>query len=140
MELNIYDIEELYKACIKNKHTRIIKSNRISSKSKKLQEIYNDIWRPHNLASILGKNYVLLLLDEFTRKSWIILLKSKIEFFNAFKLWLPRAEVCRDKLNCLQTNGREEFINIAFQSFWKESKIKISYATPYMHIENGLAE
>ena len=52
----------------------------------RLQEVYADLWGPYKPVSISGKSYVALLLDEFTRKSWKLMLKSKDEFFNAFKL------------------------------------------------------
>ena len=59
---------------------------------------------------------------------------------SVFKLWFSRAEVCGDKLNCLQTDGGGEFISTALQSFCKKRGIKINYAIPYMHKENGMAE
>ena len=120
MKLNIDGVQELCEACIESKHTRIVKSKKMTPITKKLQEIHTDLWGAHDSASISGKNYVALLLDEFTRKSWIILLRSKDKFFDIFKLWLPRAEAYRDKLNYLRTNSGREFISTALQSFCKE--------------------
>lgn len=88
----------------------------------------------------LRKKYVALLLDEFTRKSWILLLRSKDEFFDVFKLWLPRAKTCGYKLDCLRSDDGGEFISAALQSFCQERGIKIGYAAPYMHDENGIAK
>ena len=51
------------------------------------------------------------------------MLRSKDKFFDAFKLWLPRAEAGGSKLDCLQTDDRREFISVAFQSFWQERGI-----------------
>ena len=140
MKLNIDGVEELCEACIESKHTRIVKSKRMTPTTKRLQEMNANLWGLYDPASILGKNYVALLLDEFTCKLWIILLKNKDKFFNTFKFWLPRAKVCGDKLNCLQTDGGGEFISIVLQSFCKERRIKIRYAAPYMHKENEIAE
>ena len=44
IELNINGVEELCEACIKSKHTRIVKSKRILPTMKRLQEIYADLW------------------------------------------------------------------------------------------------
>ena len=140
MKLNIDDVKEVCKACIENKHTGIVISKRMILTTRRLQEIHADLWGPHERASSSGKNHVALLLNEFTRKSWIILLRSKDEFFDAFKLWLPRAEGCENKLDCLRTDGGGEFISAGFQSFCEERGIKIGYAAPYMHKENGIAE
>ena len=68
------------------------------------------------------------------------MLKSKNEFFNAFKLWLLRAEVCGDKLNCLQSDCGGEFISTALQSFCEEQRIKIDYTIPYIHKKKGIVE
>ena len=43
MELNINGVEELCKACIESKHTRIVKSKRITPTIKRLQEIHADL-------------------------------------------------------------------------------------------------
>ena len=68
------------------------------------------------------------------------MLRSKDEFFNAFKLLFPRAKAGGSRLDCLQTDGGREFISVALQSFCQEQGIKIGYTTPYMHEENDIAE
>ena len=140
IELNIDGVEELCEACIKNKKTRIVKLKRITPITKRLPEIYANLWRLYELTPISDKNYPILLLDEFTCKSWIILLKSKNKFFDTFILWILRVEACGDKPNCLQTDSEREFISVAFQSFYKKRGIKIGYAAPYILKENKIAE
>ena len=108
--------------------------------TRKLEEIHADLWGPHDLPSLSGRTYVGLLLDEFTRKSWILPLRSKDEFFDVFKLWLPRAEACGEKLRFLRTDGGGEFISAALKSFCEKRSITIGYAAPYMHEENEIAE
>ena len=85
IELNIDSVEKLYEACIESKDTRNIKSKKITPPAKKLQEIHVNLWGRHNPTFISDKNYIVLLVDEFTRKSWIILLRSKDQFFDLFK-------------------------------------------------------
>ncbi len=77
---------ELYDACIESKHTRIVKTKSMTPTTRRLQEIHADLWGPHDPPSLSGRNYVALLLDEFTCKSWILMLRSKDEFFDVFKL------------------------------------------------------
>lgn len=86
--INIDIKTELCDTCIKSKYTKIIKSKKMTLTTRKLQEIYVDLWRPHDPLSFLGRNYVTLLLNNYTWKSWILLLRSKNEFFDVFKLWL----------------------------------------------------
>lgn len=81
--------ERLCDTCIESKHTRIIRHKKMTLTIRKLQELHADLWGPHDPPSISRKSYVGLHFDEFTRKSWILLLRSKDEFFDAFKYWLP---------------------------------------------------
>ena len=109
--------------------------------TRKLQEIHDDLWGPHDPPSISGKHYVGLILDEFIQKSWILLLRSKDEFFDAFEHGLPRAESSSgEKLGCVRANGGGGFISTALKAFCEDRGMNIGYAAPYMHEENGLAE
>ena len=107
---------------------------------RRLQEVHANLWGPHKPASISGKSYVARLLDEFSRKSWIFTLRSKDEFFDAYKLWLPRVESGMSRHDYLQTDGGGEFISVGFQSFYQERGIKVGYGASYMHEENGIVE
>ncbi len=49
-------IEELCEACIESKHTRIVKSKKMTPTTRRLQEVHADLWGPHEPASISGKN------------------------------------------------------------------------------------
>lgn len=82
-------VEKLYNLCIESKDTKIIKYKKITPITRKLQEIYGDLWRSHNLPLLSRNIYTAVLLNKFTRKSKILLFWSKNEFFDSFKLWLP---------------------------------------------------
>ena len=117
IEYNLGDVEELCETCIESKYTRIVKSKKMTPTTRRLQEVHANLWGPQEPASISGKSYVTLLFAEFTRKLWVLMLRSKDEFFDAFKLWLLRAKASGSRLDCLQTDGRGEFISVALQSF-----------------------
>lgn len=69
--------------------------------TRRLQEIYVNLWGPHELFSISTKNNVVVLLDKFTCKLWILMLTNRNEFFDTFKLWLLKVEAYKSKLDCL---------------------------------------
>lgn len=135
-----HSVEQLCDPCIESKYTKIVRYKKMTPTTRKLKEIYADLWGPHDPPLLSRKTFVGLLLDEFTSKSWILPLRSKDEFFDIFKLWLPRAEACEEKLRYLQIDGGGEFISAALKSFCKERNITIGYAAPYMHEENGIAK
>ena len=68
-EYNLNGVEELCETCIESKHTRIVKSKKMTPTTKRLQEVHADLWGPHKPAFISEKNYIALLFDKFTRKS-----------------------------------------------------------------------
>lgn len=105
---------------------------------KRLQKIYINLWNLYNPVFILDKNYITLLFDKFTQKSQVLILKSKIKFFQAFKLYFSKTKVCKSKLDCLETNSGREFISITFQTFYLEQKIRIGYTILYIYKENGI--
>lgn len=133
-------VQQLWNSCIKSKHTKIVRHKKMTPTICKLKEIHGDLWGLHDPPLMSRRSYIGLLLDEFTRKSWVLLFRSKDEFFNVFKLWLPYAEVCGEKLGCLQTDGRGEFISVALKSFCKERSITIGYVAPYMYKKNEIAQ
>ena len=108
--------------------------------TRRLHEVYANLWGPHKPASISGKSYVALLLNEFTRKLWVLMLRIKDEFFDVFKLYLPKAKAGGSRLDCLQIDSEGEFISVTLQSFCQERGIKIGYAASYMYEENDIAE
>lgn len=78
---------------------------------------------------------------EHSRKTWVLYLRTKDEFVDAFKIWLPRVETESNcKMGALRADGEGEFVSIKLRDFCKERGIQIRYATPYLHEENGLAE
>ena len=134
-------VKQLCNPCIESKYMKIVKYKKITPTTRKLQEIHVDLWESHNLFSLSGKTYIDLYLDKFICKSWIFLLQSKDEFFDAFKLYLPHAEeISKKKLECLQINGRGEFISKAHKGFCNEKSIIIGYTLPYIHEENSITE
>lgn len=54
--------------------------------TRRLQEVYTNLWGLYKPMSILGKNYIAILFDEFNCKSLIFILRSKNKFFDIFKI------------------------------------------------------
>lgn len=128
--------------CVETKHTRIVvRHKNMTPATIKLEQLHCDLWGPHSPASWADNSYVGVLIDELTRKSWVLFLRFKDGFFDAFKLWLLQAESSSGcKLQQLRINGGGESISTAFKDFCKERSIDLAYTAPYMHEENGLAE
>jgi hypothetical protein len=65
-----------------------------------------------------GKRYLMTLIDDSTRYSYVYLLKSKDEALNFFKIYKVEAENQLDrKIKHLRFNHGEEYFSNAFDSF-----------------------
>lgn len=104
--INIEIKTELCNIYIKSKYIRIVKSKKITLIIQKIKEIDTDLQGPHNPTSLSEKNYIALLFNKYTQKSWMLLLKLKNEFFDLFKLWLSQADANEGKVSCLQIDSR----------------------------------
>jgi len=47
--------------------------------AKPLELLYVDLMGPTNIESLGGKKYIMVVVDDFTRFTWVILLRSKSE-------------------------------------------------------------
>ena len=138
--LDSSEIKKLCDPCIESKYIKIVRYKKMTPTGK-LQEIHADLWESYDPLLLSRKPSVSLLFDKFKQKSWILLLKSKYEFFDAFKLWFLRdEEASREKFGYLQTDSGGEFISTALKDFCKERSIIIAYTTSYIHKENGMTE
>lgn len=96
----------------------------MASITRRLQEIYTNIWGPYKLASIFDKNCIVLLLNKFNHKSQIFMLRNKDKIFVMSKFQLPRVEINKSQPDCLQTDSRGEFIILLFKTFIKNKRSK----------------
>lgn len=127
-------VKQLYDSCIKTKHTKIVRYKKMTSITQNLQQILVNLWRSNDPPSLSQIMNLILLLDIFTFKSWVLLFRSKKEFFDAFRLWLLYAKkVEKEKFGCLQSDSGREVISISLKGFGNEKGITIDYVNLYIY-------
>ena len=62
-----------------------------------LELVHSDVCGPINPKSLGGNRYYLTFVDDYSRKSWVYLLKEKGEVLKYFKLWKAVAEKQSEK-------------------------------------------
>ena len=62
------------------------------SSSKPLQLLHLDLFGPSRTASLGGKHYAFVIVDDFSRFTWVLFLKSKDEAFYAFSMSCKKVE------------------------------------------------
>ena len=88
------DFDEICEPCVGSKQTRVVRRQKpMTPVEEKLEEVHADLWGPHDPPSLSGSTYASILVCEKTRKTWVLYLRSKNEFVDAFQIWLPRIEL-----------------------------------------------
>jgi transposase InsO family protein len=95
------------------------------------QLLHMDTIGPSQVRSMGGKWYVLVIIDDYSRYSWVFFLESKDEVFEHF--WNLALRLNNEHPNCLKTihsdNG-PEFINASFDEFCLEHGIDQQFSAP----------
>ena len=134
--------EKSCKVCMEGKQPRLPFASETAPRAKHaLGVVHSDVCGPFPVASIGGNKYFVLFVDEFTRMTWVSLIKFKHEVFDEFKKFRMKAEnQSGQKLKILRTDGGGEYNSKEFQKFCEENGIEHEVTAPYTPQHNGLAE
>lgn len=109
--------------------------------SNKLELIHGDLCGPITPISHSGKRYLLVLIDDFSRKTWIYFLADKSEVFETFKTFKNFAEKEAKTAICgFRTDRGGEFTSNEFNKFCKDNGIRRQLTAAYTPQQNGVAE
>jgi transposase InsO family protein len=88
------------------------------------QLLHMDTVGPSRVCSMGGKWYVLVIVDDYSRYSWVFFLESKDEVFENFQSLAWRLN--NEHPNCLKvihSDNETEFINASFDQFCLEHDV-----------------
>ncbi|GJR69888.1 retrovirus-related pol polyprotein from transposon TNT 1-94 [Tanacetum coccineum] len=97
----------------------------VPSSKGRLNLLHMDLCGPMRVASINGKKYILVIVDDYSRYTWTLFLRSKDETPEVLKDFIM---VIQRNLQALvifvRTDRGTEFLNKTLNSFFKEEGIK----------------
>ena len=100
-----------------------------------------DLCGPTRSKGLNGEEYFMLLVDEFTRMTWVCLLKRKSEDFECFKIFKELVEnEVELRIKCLRSDNGGEFTSKEFNLYCEENGIKIQFLAARTPQQNGVAE
>ena len=103
--------------------------------------IHLDLWGPSQVPSHGGARYFMTLIDDYTKKVWVYILKHKSEALLKFKKWLTLIENQTDrKVKRLRTDNGLEYYSKEFDEICKEKGIARHKTIRHTPQQNGLAE
>ncbi|KAJ9558160.1 LOW QUALITY PROTEIN: hypothetical protein OSB04_012774 [Centaurea solstitialis] len=123
-------------ACLKGKqHKSSHKSKEVNNISSPLQLLHMDLFGPTNVMSIGKKSYCLVIVDDYSRFTWVYFLRTKDETSALIKPFCAK--------NGKQDKSKDndtEFKNADLNSFCEEKGIERQYSAPRTPQQNGVAE
>jgi transposase InsO family protein len=88
-----------------------------------------------------GKRYFLLMVDDFSRYMWLMLLSTKDEAEAGIRCVKATAEVQTGcTLRTLHTNRGGEFTSRSFEDFCTDHEVQCHLSAPYSPQQNGMVE
>ena len=79
-------------ACQHGKQTRVEFKTREHSTTRPLELVHAKLCGPAQSKGLNGEDYLMLLVDDFTRMTWVCLLKKKSKDFGYFKIFKELVE------------------------------------------------
>jgi hypothetical protein len=109
--------------------------------TKILELVHSNVCGPMKTPSIEGARYFLTFIDDFSRKIWVYVLKSKSEVLTRFKEWKTLVERQSEHVvKVLRTDNQGEYVSKTFDDFLSKHGIARQNSSPYTPQQNGVAE
>ncbi|KAJ9557079.1 hypothetical protein OSB04_011693 [Centaurea solstitialis] len=134
--------ESLCSACEKGKQTRAsFKSKQVSTISSPLHLLHMDLFGPVNTQSIGGKRYTLVIVDEYSRYTWVFFLKSKSDASQEIINFILQMEKYNQiTVRSLRSDHGTEFKNSVLDDFLDSKGISQNFSSVRTPQQNGVAE
>jgi transposase InsO family protein len=103
--------------------------------------LHMDTVGPSRVRSMGGKWYILVIVDDYSRYSWLSFLENKDEVFEHFRSLTLRLN--NEHPNCLKvirSDNVTEFKNASFDQFCLEHGADQQFPTPRIPQQNGVKE
>jgi transposase InsO family protein len=109
--------------------------------SRNLELLHIDIMGPTRTASLGGKRYILVIVDDVSQYTWAIPIQEKSYAFDATQHLFKKIQV---EQNCqimrIRCDHGREFENSKFEEFYLSYGIKQEFSSPITPQQNGVFE
>jgi hypothetical protein len=134
--------DRVCRACIEGKmHELPHPSKMIISSKRVLELLHMDLFGPPTHASLGGKKYCFVIVDDYSRYTWVYFFKNKYETQQTFKDFTNdvQHQYGQDIL-MIRSDNSTEFKNYTLNDFLRDEGIHYQYSSPYTPQQNGVAE
>ena len=111
------------------------------STTRPLQLLHMDLFGPSRTTSLGGKHYAFVIVDDFSRYTWVIFLATKEEALKTFSYFCKRVQNEQGYLiTTIKSDHGGEFDNDAFEILCNENGYKHNFSAPRTPQQNGVVE
>ncbi|GJY90382.1 ribonuclease H-like domain-containing protein [Tanacetum coccineum] len=125
---------DFYENCVLGKSHRVSFGVGRHTTQGVIDYVHSDLWGLSQVESLGGKRYFLSIVDDYSKRVWVYILKFKHEAFGKFKEWKQLVEnQTGRRVKKLRTDNGLEFCNREFEQLCIESGIArhlTVYGTP----------
>ncbi|GKD87487.1 integrase, catalytic region, zinc finger, CCHC-type containing protein [Tanacetum coccineum] len=113
----------------------------ILSDYSKLELLHMDLCGPMRVASVNGKKYILVIVDDFSRFTWVYFLRSKDETPEIIKKFIAQAQLnYKAKVCKIRTDNGTEFKNATLKAYYEKLGIMQQFSIARTPQQNGVVE
>ena len=109
--------------------------------SKAFELLHIDLFGPTTYTSIGGNKYRFVIMDDFTRYTWVFFLVDKNDVFATFKTFIKRIHIeFETTIMKVRSDNGSEFKNTRVDDLCDEFGIRHQFLAKYTPQSNGLVE
>nr|GEU70870.1 retrovirus-related Pol polyprotein from transposon TNT 1-94 [Tanacetum cinerariifolium] len=113
----------------------------VPNSRQRLHLLHMDLCGPIRIASINGKRYVLVIVDDYSRYTWVHVLRSKDEAPEVIKTFLKRTSVLlQSPVIIIRTDNGTEFKNQVLKEYFDSVGISHQMSSIQTPQQNGVVE
>ncbi|GJY67774.1 retrovirus-related pol polyprotein from transposon TNT 1-94 [Tanacetum coccineum] len=137
-----YNKDHLCSACEQGKSKKAsLPSKLVPSTESKLKLLHMDLYGPMRVASINGKKYILFIIDDYSRYTWVYFLHTKDEAPNMIINFINQVQRnLKAQILKIRTDNGTGFKNEKLRSFYTKSGIGHNTSIAQTPQQNGVAE
>jgi hypothetical protein len=106
-----------------------------------LELLHMDLFGPIAYISIGGSKYCLVIVDDYSRFTWVFFLQEKSQTQDNLKGFLRQAQnEFGLRIKKIRSNNGTEFKNSQIEGFLEDEGIKHEFSSPYTPQQNGVVE
>ncbi|GAB2292252.1 hypothetical protein Dimus_038193 [Dionaea muscipula] len=129
-------------SCQLAKHHRATYLSRNNTRaSTPFELVHSDIWRPCPIQSRVGFRYFVTFVDDYSRMTWLYLLRSCDELFSVFSAFYAEIHTQFSlPIRMLRSDNAREYFSSHFTAFMTQHGIIHQSSCPDTPPQNGVAE